>query len=202
MNEHHKAHAKKGPRAHHWFLGLVVIVALGAGARWWLQHRAAPATATQPVQTAVAQDKGVQSLLQKAQAALRAGHFTEPAGDNALEYYLKALAIDPKNTDVKKGLEQVATQLRSRFEDFMKSGKLDEAAQALASLKQAIPKDAHLAELQLRMLSAQISKAVSDGKLDHAKELVHQAEQSGAVAAETLKKWEEDIREKASAATK
>lgn len=202
MNVHeHNAHEKKERRVrpHHWFLGAVVVIALGLGARWWLQHRA-PASVARPVNSILSQSQDMQSLLKKGNAALREGHFTEPPGDNALEYYRKALAIDPHNAEVKKDLEQLATQLLSQFEGFMKSGNLDEAEKVFASLKQAIPQDARLAALKLRMVSAEVSKAISDGKLDRAKDLVHQAEQSGKVAAQTLKKWEADISAKAKAA--
>lgn len=194
--EHAHEH-KRGPRTHHWLLTLVVVVAVVFAARWWLQHRAAvPApAAAQPVQTLLAQDKGkLATLLDKARVALSQGHIISPPGDNALEYYRQALAIDPANKEVKDGLGKVTGELSTRLDDFLKSGKVDEAEQAIASLKQTIPQDARLAALHLRVLSAQVAKAVSDGKLDQAKDLVEKAKQSGEIAAEQLKKWEADIR--------
>jgi hypothetical protein len=189
------AKSGRGPKTHHWLLTLLVLVALVVAGRWWLQHRQAAPLDTQRTDAQVAQDKAkARELLDKANAALRAGRITEPPGDNALEYYKAALTIDPKSQEVKEELQKIGSELVSRFEEVMKSGQVDEAEKALASLKKTIPEDAHIAAMQLRLLSAQVSKAVSDGKLDRAKDLVQRAEHSGAVAAEQLKKWEEDIR--------
>jgi hypothetical protein len=80
-----------------------------------------------------------------------------------------------------------------RFEDALSNAHLDEAEQALSRLKAAAAKDARLAALELRLLSARISKAIADGHLDRANALVHEAEQSGKVAAEQLAKWRAEI---------
>jgi hypothetical protein len=197
VNAHeHKSPEKKqrgAPRPHHWILGLVLLAALVVAGRWWLNRHAS--VATQQATTQVAQDKArARELIAKGNAAVRAGHITEPPGDNAVEYYRAALAIDPKSQEVKEALQRIGSDLASRFEEVMKSGQVDDAEKALASLKQTIPEDAHIAAMQLRLLSAKVSKAVADGKLDRAKELVQEAEHSGQAAADQVKKWEEDIR--------
>jgi hypothetical protein len=89
-------------------------------------------------------------------------------------------------------LDTVKSDLKT-FEDDMRNGKFDEAAQVLSQIKQVAAKDADMAALELRLTSSRISKAISDGHLDRANAALHEAEQSGKVAAEELAKWHAEI---------
>jgi hypothetical protein len=91
----------------------------------------------------------------------------------------------------------------AKIESALKSHHLDQAEDALAALKDAALKDSKVAELEVQLVSAKIGRALSDGHLDKAKELLDKAKKSGAVAAEQLKSWEEQIRsaEKSSSST-
>ena len=70
----------------------------------------------------------VDELLEKARAAMRERHYTEPASDNALVYYRSAQAANGASAEALDGLARVASVLVSRFEDALSAGRLDEAA--------------------------------------------------------------------------
>src|SRR6185312_15767414 len=131
----------------------------------------------------------VDDLLEKARRAMRDRRYTAPTGDNALVYYRSALASDPTNGEAKDGLRRVGDVLISRFNDAMSGTHYNDAALALATLKLARPKDAHLGPFQLQLSTAEISKALADGNADRAAALLHQAQQSGAVPAAQLAAW-------------
>jgi protein TonB len=150
-----------------------------------------PLVPQQLVETSIVKGK-VDELLEKGRLALRERRFTEPAGDNALLYYRSAAAADADNGEAKDGLQRVAGVLFGRFETAMNGTRLDEAALALANLKLATPQDARIAQLEIRVASAQISKAVAEGNLERANALMRQAQQSG-VSQDQLAKWRADI---------
>jgi periplasmic protein TonB len=134
----------------------------------------------------------VDELLEKARGAMRGRHYTEPTGDNALVYYRSAAAVDPTNGEALDGLQRVASVLASRFDEAMNAQHFDEAALAMANLKAAAPKDARIPALELRLVTAQVNKALADGNVDRAAALVHQAQQSS-VPADQLSKWRTEI---------
>jgi TonB family protein len=143
-------------------------------------------------ETAVLQGD-LEELLEKARLALRDRRFAQPPGDNALLYYRSALAKDANSAEARDGVQRVAAALFTRFEEDMNSAHLDEAALTLASLRVATPQDGRLAGLELRVASAQISKAVEDGNLDRAGAVVREAQQTGLVPADQLARWKADI---------
>ncbi|HZO22429.1 MAG TPA: energy transducer TonB [Steroidobacteraceae bacterium] len=156
-------------------------------------NKAAEETLAAPtVETSLVQGK-VDELLEKARQAMRERRYSEPAGDNALLYYRSAAAADPANGEAGDGLQRVAGVLSNRFEDAMSGGRFDEAGQALANLKLATPKDSSLAQLELRLTTAQVAKALADGNPDRAAALVRQAQQSNAVPADQITRWRADI---------
>jgi len=144
------------------------------------------------VDTSIVQGK-VDDLLEKARLAMRERRYSEPAGDNALLYYRSAAAADPTNGEATDGLQRVAAVLASRFEEAMTGGRYDEAGVALANLKAAAPKDARIAPLELKLATAQISKALADGNVDRAAALVRLAQQSAAIAPDQIVKWRTEI---------
>lgn len=198
-----------------WVAAVLGFAALTAGCIWWWHTRAsappsippAPApvasaqsssaeTVATPApglgETTVVQGK-VDDLLEKARAALRDRHFTQPKGDNALVYYRSALVQDPKNGEAQDGLQRVAQVLFNRFDEAMDSGRLDEAAQALDNLRVAVPRNRRLAGLEVMVAHAQISKAVAAGNLERANELVREAQQTGLVSPDQVASWKADI---------
>jgi periplasmic protein TonB len=144
------------------------------------------------VDTSIVNGK-VDELLEKARLAMRERRYLEPTGDNALLYYRSAAAADPNNGEAKDGLQRVAGVAAARFEESMNNGKYDDASVALANLKVASPEDSHTGAFELKLATAQISKAVADGNLDRAAALVRQAQGSSNIPAEQLAKWRTDI---------
>jgi len=149
----------------------------------------APAPA---VETALIHGK-VDDLLEKARQAMRERRYCEPVGDNALLYYRSAAASDPSNGEAVDGLQRVASVLASRFEDALTGNRYEEAGQALANLKSAAPQDSRIAGMELRLYTAEIGRALSDGNSDKAAALVRQAQQAPSIPADQIAKWRADI---------
>jgi periplasmic protein TonB len=203
-----------------WVGAGVAVIAIAAGAFWFLnKDKGAPASPTAATPQAVAQaptavesstandaslepkpavdtaivNGKLDDLLEKARLAMRERRYTEPVGDNALLYYRSAAAADAANGEAKDGLQRVASVVASRFDEAMNGAKYDEATLALANLKIAAPNDPRIAALELKLTSAQISKAFADGSIDRAAVLVRQAQQSTAIPADQLAKWRTEI---------
>ena len=157
------------------------------------EPRQAEETVAAPaVETSLVKGK-VDELLEKARQAMRERRYSEPAGDNALLYYRSAAAVDPASGEAADGLQRVAGVLASRFEDAMSGSRYDEASQALANLKLAEPKSPDIGPLEVRLLTAQVTKALSDGNTDRAAALVRLAQQSNSVPADQIARWRADI---------
>jgi protein TonB len=144
------------------------------------------------VDTSIVNGK-VDELLEKARLAMRERRYLEPIGDNALLYYRSAAAADPNNGEAKDGLQRVAGVASSRVDESMNAGKFDDASLALANLKVAAPNDARIGAFELKLTTAQINKALTDGNIDRASALVRQAQQSPNIPADQLTKWRTDI---------
>jgi TonB family protein len=144
------------------------------------------------VETSLIKGK-VDDLLEKARLAMRERRYSEPVGDNALLYYRSAAAADPSNGEAVDGLQRVAAVLAARFDESMTGGKLDEASLALANFKAAAPNDNRIAGLEVRLMTAQISKALADGNMDRAQNLIRQASSSPAFSADQINKWKTEV---------
>jgi periplasmic protein TonB len=144
------------------------------------------------VDTSIVSGK-VDDLLEKARLAMRERRYLEPIGDNALLYYRSAAAADPNNGEAKEGLQRVANVAASRFDESMNNNKYDDASLALANLKVAAPQDARIGAFELKLTTAQISKAFAEGNMDRASALVRQAQSSPNIPADQLAKWRTDI---------
>jgi TonB family protein len=151
-----------------------------------------PALAPAPAaETSIVHGK-VDELLEKARLAMHERRFTEPPGDNALLYYRSAVAADAASSEARDGLQRVATVLVGRFDEAMSGGRLEEAAQTLASFKAAAPADARVGSFEQRLYGAEISRALNDGNLERAAQYVRQAQQSS-IPAEQIARWRAEI---------
>jgi TonB family protein len=188
---------------------------IAAGAFWFLMYgRGGPVTpASQPAAATPAAATGaidnapapavptaslllegkVDELLEKARLAMHERRYTEPAADNALLYYRSAAAADAANGEARDGLQRVAGVFAARFEEALSGGHIDEAVLTLANFKTASASDPRVAGFEQRLFSAEVSKALADGNVDRAAALLHQAQQSGSVAADQLARWRTDL---------
>lgn len=185
------------------------VVAVAAGAGWFLLHGKAPVPAAvrgriaghphavaphaaalaQPtVDTSIVQGH-VDDLLEKARHAMFERHFTTPRGANALVFYRSVLAVDPTNGEALDGLRRVGNVLISQFDGAMGHGHYQQAALALATLKVARPTDPRIASFQLKLYQAEISQALAGGHAGQAATLLAQAAQAGVPAAQ-LRGWQ------------
>ena len=144
------------------------------------------------VETSLVKGK-VDDLLEKARLAMRERRYSEPVGDNALLYYRSAAASDPANGEAVDGLQRVAGVLAARFDESMNGGRFDEASIALANFKAAAPSDGRIPGLEVRLMTAQVSKALADGNVERASALVRQAQSSSAISADQVNKWRNEI---------
>jgi TonB family protein len=140
------------------------------------------------VETSIVKGK-VDDLLEKARLAMRERRYSEPIGDNALLYYRSAAAADATNGEALDGLQRVAGVLAARFDEAMTAGHFDEASLALASFKAAAPNDSRTPALEVRLITAQISKAMADGNLDRVNQLIRQAQSTPSISADQINKW-------------
>jgi TonB family protein len=111
-------------------------------------------TARAPAATQAAGLADSASLLAHAALALAANRLTAPAGDNALELYRRALALDPADLGARAGVAEVHERLLSRAENALLEERLEEAAGDLDAARAAGVEPGRLA-----FLAAQLTKA-------------------------------------------
>jgi tetratricopeptide (TPR) repeat protein len=101
----------------------------------------------------------VDKLLARARAAVQAGDFLLPPGASAYDLYSEVLNIDGNNQDALQGLQGLAGQARTRFDQSLSSGDLPEAGKMLQVLAQLVPGDAAQAGMRRRLASAWLDRA-------------------------------------------
>ena len=92
-------------------------------------------------------------LMAKATAALAANRLTSPPGDNALELFLQASARSPADLKAREGLAEVRERLLATAENAILEERLDEAAIAIETARNAGVEPGRIA-----FMSAQLAK--------------------------------------------
>jgi TonB family protein len=133
-----------------WLIGgaalILLIVAVG-----FIVHRSGGEdTALTPSADTVKPAKE-SPLLARAAAALAANRLTEPKGDNALELYLQMQARNPADADARAGVAEVHEQLLARAENALLEERLDEAASAVETARNAGVESGRIAVLTARL---------------------------------------------------
>jgi len=143
---------------------LVVIIAAGA---WWFFGRtpapagapgtsAAPTAATTPASptapTPVVSDElTTDQLYREARKAMGENRMAAPAGNNALEFYLKIVAKQPDDSGAKDALRELFPFATGAAEDQINQGAYDEASRIIALLAQADPSNYSLTILRSKL---------------------------------------------------
>jgi TonB family protein len=133
-------------------LGILGLIAAAA----WVMHGSpaerapAPRGAAGPAHPFTAESP----LLAQAAAALAANRLTEPAGDNALEFYLQAQERDPVEPNARAGLTEVRERLLARAENALLEERLDEASAAIETARKSGVEGGRIA-----FLTAQLAKS-------------------------------------------
>lgn len=142
-------------------LAAVATAVLLRDAPWrdWLERVAsqprtsAPADDAAPARPAAtpAVDPAVASRLREGELALVEARYVEPPGDNAIEHFRAALALDPGNEAALSGLRRSADLLLVEADLALLDGNLAAAATALDAARAASPKHPQLAEFSARL---------------------------------------------------
>jgi TonB family protein len=120
---------------------LIAAVVLGASSlilcALWLLHGSHEATAPSRAVPPPDLRPANSSLLSRGSQALTANRLTSPAGDNALELYQEALRQNPADADARAGLAEVHERLLALAENALLEERLDEAAAAIETARNA-----------------------------------------------------------------
>jgi protein TonB len=113
-----------------------------------------PLRPTQATQTESAQSD-VDRWLGDARAAVAKDALVQPAGNNALELYLKVLDAEPENRTAKVALIELLPSAAQPTDRLIEEGEFDEAARVLALLEKAEPGSLRTAAMQQKLTAAQ-----------------------------------------------
>jgi TonB family protein len=103
------------------------------------------------------------TLMSRAELATRDGRLTAPAGDNALEYYLAVLAVEPSEPVAREKLAGVLEALFGQAEAALLAGAGDTAADVLGHIRRAEPTSG-----RLLFLEAQLERARAAARAESA----------------------------------
>jgi protein TonB len=149
-------------------IALIVIVVVLAAAAWWFFGRT-PGTAVLPNPTAtaptatsptasptepapvVSDELTVDQLYREARKAMNENRIAVPAGNNALEFYLKILAKQPDDSGPKDALRELFPFATGAAEDQINQGAFDEANRIISLLAQADPSNYSLTILRSKL---------------------------------------------------
>jgi hypothetical protein len=141
-------------------VGAVVLLGVavaGVGLDWWNRsagvETAAPDAAAVAPETAPTPADELADLRAKASLALQEGRLAEPPGDNALDHYLAALALEPKDQAARDGLSSVMDGLFKRAEALL-ADELEAAAMALDQVRRLDAASSRLAFLDTQLARA------------------------------------------------
>ena len=97
----------------------------------------------------------IAALVAEADADFRAGRFTAPKGDNALENYRRALRLDPSNSAATHGISRLVHHYVKAAEQAIATGQLDIAAQKLNVADNIEPSSSLVKKAWTRLKTAQ-----------------------------------------------
>jgi len=147
--------AAAGGRRKRRLLGFVsvfaILAALAAAFVTFRQRATAPETARQtPADVA----PGALPLLTRAAVALADNRLAAPSGDNALELYLRALAVNPGDPVARSGLAEVRERLLARAEFALLEERYAEAQTAIETARNAGVESGRIAFLTLQLANS------------------------------------------------
>ncbi len=100
-------------------------------------------------------------LLHRAAQAFDAGRLAAPTGDNALDYCLTVLSLDPANTAAKERLATVIDALFEQAEAALLANSFDEASGALEGVRRADAGSSRLAFLEAQLQRAMAARTAA-----------------------------------------
>jgi protein TonB len=161
------ARAMRGAAMPSRLIALAVIVIVLAAGGWWFFSRpgapvipgvttaptpAAPSAESPAAPAAVVSDElTVDQLYREARKAMNENRMAAPAGNNALEFYLKIVAKQPDDSGAKDALRELFPFATGTAEDQINQGNFDEANRVIALLAQADPSNYSLTILRSKL---------------------------------------------------
>jgi TonB family protein len=146
----------------------------------WLAFRPDPISEAAPTANAApepATDTVLTQLLSQADAALASGALIEPAGQNAVELYRRALDYNPASPAARDGMNRALDQLLTTAELELAAERLDAAARLVTAARRIRSDDARVA-----FLTAQIARERERALLAKARAEAQSGNVSGALA--------------------
>ena len=171
----HGRGAKRGRRWLRVAFGMLAMIGVVAAAVWLWGPSLLGDRATEPAQLSPAappatpSDRNVPGqsnerfaeLLNRGAQAFEAGHLAAPTGDNALDYYLTILSMDPGESTARARLSAVVDALFAQAESALLANSLDDAATALAGVRRADAASSRLAFLEAQLERATAARAAA-----------------------------------------
>lgn len=121
----------------------VVVAAAAAFASMHLRHPATSATSDDAASTSSPGDdagsNGVEILLGLARQATREGRLVSPQGNNAYEYYLSVIQLEPNNATAQDALRETIPFASQEIERLINRRDLEEARREIALLRDFDP---------------------------------------------------------------
>ena len=146
-------------------------------------------------------EEAIDTLIGRAQRAMRDRHFIDPAEGSALALYRAALAIDPSSGEAHQGLQRLAEVLLARVQSALDERQFDAALQALENARSIDPSDKRLAGFDERIAKmraelgpAEIMAAINAQNFDRAAQLIEQAARAKSMGESKLNQLREDLR--------
>src|SRR6185312_7738919 len=159
--------ASRGAAALSRLIAIVIIVLVVAGGAWWFLKRT-PGSAILPTATTtpgatvpgdaspaaaatVSDELTVDQLYREARKAMNENRMAAPAGNNALEYYLKIIAKQPDDSGAKDALRELFPFATGAAEDQINQNQFDEANRIITALATADPNNYSLTILRSKL---------------------------------------------------
>jgi periplasmic protein TonB len=132
-------------------------------------------------------------LLDSSRAAMRERRYTEPEGDNALNYYRFVLAQEPDNGEAREGMQRIAAVLHERVQVAIDENRNDAASRTLAQLRLIRADDPALPQFDAALANARIRTALDEGNVERASNLLKQSAQTRTLPPEDLARWRTEL---------
>ena len=134
--------------------GAIAAMSVLVLATWATHKRTAADSTPESAASATRLAPPESPLLSQAAAALAADRLTEPGGDNALDLYREAQAINPADAQARAGLAEVRERLLARAENALLEERLNDASAAIETARKSGVESGRIA-----FLSAQLAKS-------------------------------------------
>ena len=147
-----------------------------------------PVVEQAPAAVETVDNSEVESLVDSARLARGTGRVYLPEGDNAIDYYTAARALDPDNAAIAGEMAETIAEALAMTEQAMLERRIDDATTAIERVRQADPDNARipflaaqLTQFRLRDTLDQARASIRSGRLQSASRALSEARALGIV---------------------